>query len=295
MVKQKTSLKNTTLEALNSKQIQSSKSKIQNHLNLDIIFLNLFRVSGLGFRVSIFCLLLSVFFILPAQADQASDDYASYLNSSYTSSDWNDLVKTGMEQFHADEYDAAQEALYKAFNKGCESPIVIFMLALISEYKESYYSALEYYKMAKKGCDKGGSSHRFCQTFDENYGRALYNSGKKDEALPILKKASRDTKSYWLLKMLGMMAYEQGDAPNAVSYFERAVRLNDPDVNTSELVYVYTLLGKLFLYKGETDGALRYFQKALELDPNNAEAKKYSSQLQHQYEQQKMLKVLDNM
>lgn len=230
-----------------------------------------------------------------ASADQASDDYTSYLNSSYASGSWNDLVKTGIEQFHADQYDEAQESLYKAFNKGCESPIVIFMLALMSEYKESYYSALEYYKMAEKGCKKGGGNHRYCETFDENYGRALYNSGKKDEALPILKKASKNTKSYWLLKMLGMMAYEQGDGLNAVSYFERAVRLNDPDVNTSELVYVYTLLGKLFLYKGEQDGALRYFQKALELEPNNAEAKKYSSQLQQQYEQQKMLKVMEGL
>lgn len=256
------------------------------------------HASRFTLHVFLFCLLSTAYCLLntsPTFAQTATDDYAAYHNSRYAANDWNDLVKTGIEAFHAEKYNEAQETLYKALNKGCESPIVLFMLALINEYNESYYSSLEYYKMAQKGCSKANQDHRYCENWDENYGRALYNSGKKEEALPLLTKAAKKTKSYWLLKMLGMMAYEKGDSLNAVSYFERAVRVNDPDVNTSELVYVYTLLGKLFLYKGETDGALRYFQKALELNPNADEARHYMTQIQKTYEQQKMLKMIEEM
>ena len=178
---------------------------------------------------------------------------------------------------------------------GCESPIILFQLALINESKGSYYSAIEYYQMAKKGFRSSHKSHRYHKTFNENYGRALYFSGKKAEALPLLKKAAKRSKSYWLLKLMGMMAYEDGDTLNAVSYLERAVRIPSSDVTTAELVYIYTLLGKLFLHKGEAGGAYRYYLKALELDPDNAEAKRYVHRLRQRKEQNKMQILMNKM
>ena len=228
-----------------------------------------------------------------AEDPTAAEDYQAYASSSFASSNYNSLVKAGMEAFHSGEYDVAQTSLYKAFNMGCESPIVLFMLALINEYKESYYSALEYYQMAQKAFKKANQNHRFNLSFNENYGRAMYYSGKTTEAMPFLKKAGKTTKSFWLLKLLGMLAYEKGDTLNAVSYFERAVRVNSKDVNQSELVYIYTLLAKLFLYKGEKDGAHRYYQKALELDPQNPEAQQFMRSIEKSYRDQKMLDVMD--
>ncbi|OVE81238.1 hypothetical protein BVY03_04310 [bacterium K02(2017)] len=225
----------------------------------------------------------------------AQQDYDAYLKTKHRSSNWNQMVRTGMEAFHSGNYDIANTSLYKAFNTGCESPIVIFMLALLNEYKSSFYSALEYYQLAKKGFKKTNRKHRFNIHFNENYGRALYYSGKVDKALPLLRKAGKRSKSYWLLKLLGMLSYDQGDALNAVSYLERAVRVRSADVTKNELVYIYNLLGKLFLYQGEKDGALRYYQKALELDPNNHEAKKFLDGIQKNYKSGQMKKLLDKL
>jgi tetratricopeptide (TPR) repeat protein len=149
--------------------------------------------------------------------------------------------------------------------------------------------------MAKNGFKSSNQDHRYNQTFNENYGRALYLSGKKDDALPLLRAAAKKSKSFWLLKMLGMMAFEESDTLNATSYFERAVRVQSPDVTKDELVYIYTLLGRLFLNKSERDGALRNYTKVIELDPTNKEAKDYISKIQKTYEQDKMMKTMENI
>jgi tetratricopeptide (TPR) repeat protein len=244
----------------------------------------------------IICLLVFCAFHSPlAHAATAAEDYQAYAKTRYASSSWNRFVKEGIEGFHAGNYDIAHNTLYKAFNKGCESPIVIFMLALLSEYKKSYYSAIDYYKMAAKGFKKANKNHRYRKTYNENYGRALYYSGKKQEALPILRKAAKKSKSYWLLKLLGMLAYEQGDTLNALSYLERAVRVRSTDVTKEELIYVYTLLGNLFLHKGEQDGAHRYYQKVIELDPNNPKAKKFMGIIEKTYRNKQMMELMENM
>lgn len=232
---------------------------------------------------------------LSVQAGLAESDYQSYSSTKFASSEWNTLVQEGMKAFHSGDYDVAQFSLYKAFNKGCQSPIVLFMLALINEYKESYYSSLDFYKMAQKNFKKANKDHRYNKEFLENYGRAMYFSGKKKEALPLLKKAGKRSKSFWLLKLLGMLAYEDGDALNAMSYFERAVRVKDSDVTKAELVDIYSKLGKLFLYQGQKSGALRYYNQVLAIDPNNQEAKHFVNQINKEYEQQKMFNMFEKM
>lgn len=230
-----------------------------------------------------------------AQSTLATSDYADYASSKHARGAYNEYVKEGMGAFHSGDYDMAQKNLFKAFNLGCESPIVLFQLALINEYQKSYYSALEFYQMAKSGFKSSNSGHRYNETFNENYGRALYFSGKKDEALPLLKASAKKSKSFWLIKMLGMLAYEAGDTLNATSYFERAVRIQSPEVTKQELVYIYTLLGRLFLNKSERDGALRNYTKVLELDPTNKEAKDYITRIRKTYEQDKMLNMFENI
>lgn len=245
----------------------------------------------------LFILLVIVVQIQPAfaQQKQAEEDIKTFLSSSYASPKWNEFVKEGFKALHSEDYESAQKAFYKAFNLGCESPLVTFALALISEYKGSHYSAVDYYKMAAEKFKASHSSHRWAITFNENYGRALWQSGKREEALPLLRRAAQKTKSYWLLKMLGMMAYEQGDTLNALSYLERAVRIKDASVTRGELALVYGLLGKLFYHKGETNGAMRYYQQVLELDPQNPEANQFMREIQKRQQQEDMYKSLDKL
>lgn len=225
----------------------------------------------------------------------AGADDQAYQSSKYKSAKWDLHVKEGMKAFHADEFDVAQTELYKAFNLGCESPIVLFQLALINEYKKNYYSALEFYQMAGNKFQHANRDHRYNKTFTENYGRALYMSGKKDQAIPLLFKAAKHSNSYWLLKLVGMISYERGDSLNALSYFERAVRVKTPDVTNSELIYMYTLLAKLFGNKSEFDGAQRYYRKVIDLDPTNSEANNFINGIRKQHEQNKMHEVMEKL
>ena len=149
--------------------------------------------------------------------------------------------------------------------------------------------------MAKKNFRFSNKNHRYHRDFAENYGRALYNSGRTEEALPVLKRASKKTKSYWVLKLLGMISYQKGDTLNAVSYLERAVRIPNAQVTRSELVYVYTLLGQMFLQQGQQDGAHRYYQKVLELDPHNREAQQFVKGIQKSYDQNGMMKLIESL
>lgn len=222
-------------------------------------------------------------------------DFSAYKKSKFAAGKFNDLVKNGIMAFHAQNYEIAYKNLFTAYNQGCQSPIVLFMLALISEYNESYFSAVEMYQLARKGFDVANQDHRFNTMFYENYGRALYFSGRVDEARPVLQKAAKKTKSFWLLKLMGMLAFDQGDTLNAVAYFERAVRISSPDVTSRELVDIYITLARLFDRQNEPDGAKRYYYQVLQIDPQNAEASQYMRGLEKKAANNKMQEQLQKM
>ena len=230
-------------------------------------------------------LLLGLAVPVLAQDDLATNDFQDYKSSRFASSKWDNFVQEGIKAFYDGHYDVAQANHNKAFSMGCQSPIVLFQLGLMHEYQRSYYSAFKFYDLAKSKFKEANGDHRYAQTFEENYGRALYDAGKVDEAVPMLQKAAKKSKSFWLLKLVGMIAFDQNDTLNATSYFERAVRIQSPDVTPSELVFIYTLLGRIYVNKGEKDGALRYYQKVLEFDPENKEANYVVSRLQKSYQE----------
>ena len=211
----------------------------------------------------------------PEAAAMANSDFNAYKKSRYASGKYNDLVKEGIAAYHLGNLEGAHQNLFKAFNLGCESPIVAFMLALVSEASGSYYSAIDFYQLARKGFDVANQDHRFNAMYFENYGRALYYSGRIEQARPVLNKAAKKTKSFWLLKLMGLLAVEKGDTLNAVAYFERAVRINSTDVTKAELVDIYINLARLFTSQNEPEGAKRYYYQVNQLDPSNAEASRY--------------------
>lgn len=253
-------------------------------------------ILSMKIKAIVLLICIAIGFPVPSLAeDLFTSDYQAYVGSGFHSSKWDDKVKEGMRAFHDGEFDVAQQQLYQAFNRGCESPIVLFMLALLNEYKKNHYSAIEFYELAGQKFKAANKNHRYNLGFTENYGRALYLGGKKDKAIPMLFQAAKRSTSYWLLKLVGMISYERGDSLNALSYFERAVRVKTPDVTNSELIYMYTLLARLFGNKSEFDGAQRYYRKVVELDPVNSEANDFINGIRKQHEQQKMMKTMEKL
>lgn len=229
-------------------------------------------------------LFLAVFFIIPcfSYADDKSSDISDYQASKSANAKWDKAVEEGITAYHDDDYETAWKSLYQAYGKGCRSPIVLFQLALIAEMQENFSQSLDLYREAKKGFSTQNKTHRYASIVDENYARCLYMSGEEDAARELLEKAAKKSKSFWLIKMLGLIAYDRGDALEATAYFERAVRLEGATNN--ELISIYSLLAKLFINKGEQDAALRYYSKVLELDPQNQEAQQFVQGLNRAYQ-----------
>lgn len=286
------------MSAMSSFWNWASRSCLRNsHPALDAGSKPLYNRSMKRLAIPILLLICVCSFSFSAQANAslAESDIKAYQSTRHANAKWNNYVVEGIRSFHNGQFDIAQYNLYKAFNLGCQSPIVLFQLALLNEYQRSYYSSLKFYRQAKAQFQKSNTGHRYHKEYNENYGRALYDSGKEKEAMPLLKKAAKRSKSFWLLKLVGMIAYDQGDTLNATSYFERAVRIQSSDVTPDQLVFIYTLLGRIFINKGQKDGAYRYYQKVLEFDPGNAEANYVVQGIQKSYQRDRNKELIETL
>ena len=100
-----------------------------------------------------------------------------------------------------------------------------------------------------------------------NYGHALLNANRADEAIPYLQKAVRlkpeNVKAY---DMLGQIHALKGDRAGAERLFKQALA-TDPDAG-----FVHNNLGLLYASAGRAEAAGKSFERAVELDPRNADA-----------------------
>ena len=83
----------------------------------------------IGFFCS-FWILGALFCPTTLASNYLQEDLKAYKSSKYTSPTWDSLIEEGMKTFHKGDYDMAMELLYKGFNKGCQSPLVLFQLGL---------------------------------------------------------------------------------------------------------------------------------------------------------------------
>lgn len=51
----------------------------------------------------------------------------------------------------------------------------------------------------------------------------------------------------------------------------------------------------MYLNKSERDTAAQYYTKAIQLDPNNAEAKRFLTGIEKSYEQERMMRMMDQL
>lgn len=213
-----------------------------------------------------------VFADTPELSTYAREDFEAYKKSPFANPQWDPFVKEGFEAMDRQDIQSSVEFLRKAINVGCQSPLVYFKMALGYESFGSYYSAIQYYELAQKQFKQANQNHRYAQTFDENYGRALYLMGKQPEAVSILEKASRKNDTPWVLKLLGDIYMEQEDLLSATAYYERLLRHKDSGLTDQERIAINLLLARLYLKQGEKEAAQRYYEQILAIDPAHQEA-----------------------
>ncbi len=222
-------------------------------------------------------------------------DLDTYYKSTFKNATWDEMVESGMKAYHSNDTETAYTSLFHAVNKGCESPLVLFMLGTASEARGNFYSAVDYYQMAKRQFNLSHSIHRFAKMVNESLARALIQSGNELEGYQLLEQSTKHNPSFWSLKMLGLNASAKNDIPSALSYFERALRATDSDTSVSEILELYLIQGRLFLKNNESEGATRSYQKALEIDPQNQEALMILSRSNKSQDSSQLLQMIEKM
>lgn len=223
----------------------------------------------------------------------SSEDYAAYSQSSLKNPAWDPLVKEGFDAMDRQDITTSIEFLRKAVIAGCISPIVLFKLALGYETTGSYYSAVQYYNLAREGFKKANQDHRYYKQFPENYGRAIYMLGQTDKAIPILEGAAGNLDcSPWVLKFLGQVYLAKKDPGKASDYFTRYAAKGN--VTTPELIDMHLGLARAFNAGADPDNAVKHYQEVAALDPSNQEAQTYLRQKKSNHSLDHLFEMMGN-
>ncbi len=83
---------------------------------------------------------------------------------------------------------------------------------------------------------------------------------------PLLDQLKSDPNNVPLLVQIGNVYYDHNVYKEAISYYEKAVKIKADDPN------VLTDLGTAYFYTGDSITAVKEFEKALKLDPKHANA-----------------------
>lgn len=228
----------------------------------------------------------------PAQK-YAEEDYATYTASPFANPKWDPFVKEGFAAFDKEDLPTTIEFLRKVVQLGCASPLVYFKLALSYEAQGSYYSAIQYYELAKAAFEKGNRDHRYFEQFDESFGRALYMLGQKDKALAQFEKVVRKRDVGWILKMLAEHHLAKEDYLKSLPYVERLMILPDSPLTNEEKVNIQLTYARYYFGQNETPSGERYYRKVLELDPQNAEAGNYFKAKEGNERNKKLLETME--
>jgi tetratricopeptide (TPR) repeat protein len=208
----------------------------------------------------------------------AAEDFQAYKKSSYTGASYDPFVQEGFQALDKQDLTTAIEFLRKATNLGCQSPVVYFKLALAYEGTGSYYSAVQYYELARDQFSKDKIEHRYRKQLDENYGRALYLLGKKDEAMPILVNSLKNGDNPWALRIVAAYYLEKGDLASASTCYDRYVHASGSDLTPADQLEIYLLLARSYRNLNDTESAKKYYQQIASIDAANKEAADYLKQ-----------------
>ena len=238
----------------------------------------------------IFPLLILLFY----SPSPLADDYTAYSQSPFSNPAFDPLVKEGFEAMDREDTATAIEFLRKGVTAGASSPLVFFKLALAYETQGSYYSAVQYYDLAREGFKKANQDHPYFRQFPENYGRALYMLGQTDKALPVLEEAASNTLgSPWVCRLLGQIFLSKKQAGKAADYFARFAA-KEPNITKKELIDIDLGLARAFRGAGDEENTAKYYGKVAALDPSNQEAGQYLRNKNSSRSMDKLFEIFKN-
>lgn len=207
-----------------------------------------------------------------AYTTYGAKDYRTYLRTPFAKKRCNPLVKEGFDALDHGNTREALELLRKAANRGCQSPLVFFKIALAFESQSSHYSAIQYYDLARKNLRKYHASHRYNRDLEINYARSLYFMGQFDKAIPLFEKLAQKRRLGWIYQLLGNHYFNKDNKTKGLFYLEKLFSLPNPGLEPTQAIELLTTMARTYLNQKDDENARRIYQKVLSIDPQNQEA-----------------------
>lgn len=248
------------------------------------------------FRMKRFIFLLIFFSILAPTALRAEmSDFEFYKKRGHSNKAWNDAVEAGFAAYDAKKCDEAMMNLKQAVAAQCQDALVYFKLAVCSEAAGTPYTALQYYQLAEEKLAKLSAPHRYQTDIYENYGRALFQSKRFDEAFPLLTRAAAiGSPSFGLYYMVGYLHAKKGNRAAALEFFEKALAQDSGQAPPPLLATVYRELAKSYFQNKDYEKSSAFVSKTLQINPNDAEATQLRTQISNIQTQQGIMKMIQN-
>ncbi|MBI4126707.1 MAG: DUF3808 domain-containing protein [Deltaproteobacteria bacterium] len=231
-----------------------------------------------------------------AEAPKTPSDWTFYQKSGEHSAKWDDLVKSGFESYDGGHMATAMIFFRKAFDSGCRDPLVLTKLGLSVEAKNDFERAASYFIEAARRFPFVYPSHPDAVHINEHAGRALYQLGRFNEAVPYLESAlQKDPENFMLLFMTAQILRSQKKVDEAMARFQKALTLPPPKgVNQPQLA-IYRELTALAFETGDYDGCLKYADQLLTLNPNDSIALSFRDRAKQKLYEKREREVLEKI
>ncbi len=246
--------------------------------------------------VSILFLITTIFFGLTRTSLADSPDYSFYKKHGHSKKQWDSFVKSGFDAYDRQDCDQALQYLKQAIGAQSQDPLVYYKMAVCSELWGSLYTALQYYQLSEEQLQKLPAPHPYQKDIYENYGRALFQAKKYQEAFPYLTRAAVvGTPSFGLFYMVGMLYLARNDPSAAIEYFDRALTQDASGAPPPVLAKVYKEVAKANMKGKNYQKAATLIDQSLKLQPQDTEAQQIRRQISTQLQQESLVKIIEGL
>ena len=237
----------------------------------------------------------------PAKASEAvpitKEDYQLYVKSGHRDKAWDEFIEPAFTSFDAGNFATAGIFLQRAYEKGCRDALVLFRLGVYRESRGNYKDAAQIFDEAAKDATTRYPTHPLATGIWRHAGRAHYEAGDIQGALPMLHKALETSPNdFMLLLMAGQIHRMLKQYAEARTFFDRILLTTPPEgIKPDPRV---TILGELTILSYELQdfaGCQGYIDALLTLDPNNKVGLFYKAQLDKARFKKKEQEVIDKM
>jgi len=223
-------------------------------------------------------------------------DFEFYKKYGHSNKAWNDDVERGFASYDAQKCDEAMASLKQAVASQCQDALVYFKLAVCSEVAGTPYTALQYYQLAEEKLQKlPPALHRYQKDIYENYGRALFQSKRLEEAFPLLTRAAAvGSPSFGLYYMVGYLHAKKGNTAAALEFFEKALSQDISKAPPPILATVYREVAKSYFQNKDYEKSSDLVTKALQINPSDQESLQLKTQIGNIKNQQGIIQMIQN-